>query len=204
MHKNVEVEIRGPLSKEQFKRLAKKFVAQGKVKNKKERVLIDYSTFLPGGIKNRTKDIRLRVTNGIPEVIVKIGTWGKNENRKELSLLAKPGEFDKMVEIFSVLGFTKGVLCIRKSQVFDYRGIEFALTEVPGHSYYYEAEKMIADNKDSKKVIDQIASVCHELGLKIYSQSEFFNYIKKLNKEANEIFHSKNHTPEYFKKRFHL
>ncbi|MFA6258056.1 MAG: hypothetical protein WC671_03580 [Candidatus Paceibacterota bacterium] len=204
MDKNIEIEIRGPLLKKEFYNLIEFFENKGKKTSEKDRVLIDYSTFLEGGVENRKKDIRLRVTNGIPEIIVKIGEWGGTEQRKELSAFTKPGEFDTLVEIFGELGFTKGMLCERKSKVYDYKGIEFALVEVPGHSYYYEAEKMASLNENGEELINEIENVCKELKLNIFDKKQFFEYIDKLNKEANEIFDYKNYTLNYFKNRFNL
>ena len=202
MEKNIEVEIRGPLSKEKFEELVKLFEEKGEKKSEKDRVLIDYSTFLEGGVEHRKKDIRLRVTNNIPEIIVKIGEWGENEQRKELSIFGKPGEFDTMVEIFGELGYGKGMLCQRKSKVYDYKEVEFSLVEVPGHSYYYEAEKMADKDENGEELITEIKNVCKELGLDIFSKEQFFQYIENLNKEANEIFEFINYTPNYFKNRF--
>jgi len=156
MDKNIEIEIRGPLSKEKFNNLVLFFDKKGKKLTEKERILIDYSTFLKGGVKNREKDIRLRVTNGIPEIIVKLGKWGGTDHRKELSVLTNPNSFDTLVEIFGELGFSKGILCVRKSKVYEYKGIEFALVEVPNHSYYYEAEKMAYENESAKKITEEI------------------------------------------------
>ena len=204
MDKNIEIEIRGPLTKEEFDNLVKLFENKGKKTSKKDRVLIDYSTFLEGGVENRRKDIRLRVTNGIPEIIVKIGEWGGSEQRKELSVFTKPGEFDTLVEIFGELGFRKGMLCVRKSTVYEYKNIEFALVEVPGHSYYYEAEKMTNDKESADEIIKEIKNVCRDLNLDIFAKKQFFEYIDKLNKEANEIFDYKSFTPNHFKNRFNL
>jgi predicted adenylyl cyclase CyaB len=204
MQKNIEIEIRGPLSKTEFNNLKKLFEVKGKKVTEKERVLIDYSTFLKGGVKNRKKDIRLRVTNNIPEIVVKIGEWGGTEQRKELSVFTKPGEFDTLVEIFGELGFSKGMLCERKSKVYMYKGIEFALVEVPGHSYYYEAEKMAHNKENAEKILAEMTEVCTDLGLSVFDKKQFFKYIQKLNKEANEVFHYKNHKPNYFKNRFGL
>ena len=202
MGKNIEIEIRGPLSKKKFKELIKLFDEKGKKKSEKDRVLIDYSTFLKGGVENRKKDIRLRSTNKIPEIIVKIGKWGENEQRKELSIFGKPGEFDMMVEIFGELGYKKGMLCERKSKVYDYKGIEFALVEVPEHSYYYEAEKMADKNENGEELIAEIKNVCKELGLDVFDKDQFFKYVQDLNKEANEVFDYENYTADYFNKRF--
>ncbi|MBU0999129.1 hypothetical protein KKG24_02350 [Patescibacteria group bacterium] len=204
MDKNIEIEIRGPLSKEEFDNLVKFFEEKGKKTSEKDRVLIDYSTFLEGGVEKRKKDIRLRVTNGIPEIIVKVGEWGGTEQRKELSVFTKPGEFDTLVEIFGELGFSKGMLCVRKSKVYEYKDIEFALVEVPGHSYYYEAEKMASNNENGDELIKELENVCKELKLNIFDKKQFFEYVDKLNKEANEIFDYKNNTPNYFKNRFNL
>jgi len=204
MNKNIEIEIRGPLSKKEFDNLVKFFKTKGKKTSDKNRILIDYSTFLKGGVKNRNKDIRLRVTNGVPEIIVKLGKWGDDEHRKELSTFTKPGEFDILVEIFGELGLNKGMLCVRKSKVYEYKNIEFSLVEVPGHSYYYEAEKMAHEEEATDEIIKEIKNVCKKLKLKIFDKKQFFEYIDKLNKEANEIFDYKNYTPNYFKNKFDL
>lgn len=204
MNKNIEVEIRGPLSKKEFEDLIGLFEAEGKKMTERDRILIDYSTFLEGGIENRQKDIRLRVTNGIPEIIVKIGGWGGVDWRRELSVFTKPGEFDTLVEIFAALGFCKGMLCVRKSKVYEYKGVEFALVEVPGHSYYYEAEKMISDKEDINRITDEIIDMCKNLGLSVFDQKCFFEYINTLNKEANEVFDYQTYIPNYFKNRFGL
>lgn len=204
LNKNIEIEIRGPLSKDKFNKMVAFFDANGKKMNEKKRILIDYTTSLEGGVENREKDVRLRITNGIPEIIVKLGKWGGEEQRKELSVLAETGSFDTLVEIFGELGFTKGILCERKSKVYMYQEIEFALVEVPNHSYYYEAEKMAVKTENSQKVTDDIKKVCLDLGLDIFDQKGFFKYINQLNKESNEIFEYVNHKEDYFKDRFRL
>jgi len=204
MDKNIEVEVRGPLSKEKFEDLVSFFKAKGEELTEKNRVSIDYSVFLDGGVEDREKDIRLRVTNGIPEIIVKIGKWEGVEQRKELSVFTKQGEFDKLVEIFAALGFHKGMLCVRKSKVYEYKGIEFALVEVPGHSYYYEAEKMAHAKENADDLIEKIKNTCKELGLEVFDRKNFFEYIDQLNKEANEVFEYAGYTPNYFKDRFSL
>ncbi len=204
MDKNIEIELRGPLSKEEFNNLVNFFENNGKKTSEKDRILIDYSTFLEGGVEKRKKDIRLRVTNGIPEIIVKVGEWGGAEQRKELSAFTRPGEFDTLVEIFGELGFGKGMLCVRKSKVYEYKDIEFALVEVPRHSYYYEAEKMATGKENGDELIKEIENVCKELNLNIFDKKQFFEYIDKLNKESNEVFDYKNYTPNYFKNRFNL
>ena len=57
MAKNIEVEYSGPLADEQAKKLKEFFEKNGEKVATKHRVLIDYSTFLGDGLKNRKKDI---------------------------------------------------------------------------------------------------------------------------------------------------
>lgn len=201
---NIEVEIRGPISKNDYDNLIAKFEKDGKKIGEKDRILIDYSTFLPGGVENREKDIRLRSTNGIPEIMIKLGAWGGTDQREEISVLGQTGQFDAMVKAFAVLGYEKGMLCHRKTKVFEYQDIEFALVEVPGHSYYFEAEKMVEDTEDKDKITQEILSVCQNLGLSAFNQKEFFDYIHQLNSETNEIFEFDKYPKDYFKKTFNI
>lgn len=202
MTKNIEVEVRGQLTAEEYERISSLLERKGEKKTEKHRLLIDYSTFLPGGIEKRTKDIRVRVTNGQPEIVLKLGSWGGTESRKELSVHPREGEFDTLVEIFGHLGYEKGILAVRNSRVYDYRGIEFALVEVPGHSYYFEAEKMAHEHDDADAVLAELTSTCESLGLTVFSKEAFFDYIHVLNKEANDVFDFTTYTPGDFKKKF--
>lgn len=204
MENNIEVEVRGLLSTEDYKKLKTFFDENARKIEEKERILIDYSTFLPGGVEERKKDIRLRVTNGIPEIIIKLGEWGGSEHRKELSVKTAPGTFDVLTEIFAALGYEKGVLAERRSLVYDYNEIEFALVEVPGHSYYFEAEKMVQDGENYEELLDEMKRVCGEMGLTVFSKEEFFAYIHKLNKEANSVFNALEASPNFFRDNYRM
>lgn len=200
---NIEVEVRGRLTEEKYNELTQFFHKEGKHIESKHRILVDYSTFLTGeGVKERTRDIRLRITNGKPEIITKLGKWGGQESRKEISIFTEEGSFDALVENYAVLGYTKGVLCIRNTEVFQYKDIEFALVEVPGHSLYYEAEVLVPNQQAAETAHEKLETVCRELDLSMFSSEEFYSYIEELNREANEVFDFDKEGPGYFKKRF--
>lgn len=203
MTKNIEVEYSGPLSNEQVKKVKAFFDEYGKKITTKHRVLIDYSTFLGDGLKNRKKDIRLRITNGEPEIIVKLGDWTSSNHRKELSVFTERGSFDTLVQIYAALGYKKGMLCERITEVYNYDDIEFAIVEVPGNSFHFEAEIM-ADEGGIEAAKNHIQEVCEELGLEIFTDEGYIAYIEKLNKEANEIFDFNNYTENYFEDRYHF
>lgn len=203
MNKNIEVETRGQLSKADYDRLKKYLETNGMFVEKKERILIDYSTLNENdGMEKRTKDVRLRVTNGIPEIIIKIGKWGADEARKEISIKAASGTFDDLVEVFAHLGWKRGVLCVRNSLVYNYKDIEFALVEVPGHSYYFEAEMMIEKAESKITAVNHIKDICAELKLKTFTQKDFFDYLEILNTKVNEIFDYDQVEAQYFMNRF--
>lgn len=199
---NIEIEVRGPLTAGAYTDLKAFLDANARKLVTKNRILIDYSTFLPGEMKDRQKDIRLRITNGVPEIMIKLGGWGAADKRKELSVTTAPGTFDTLVEMFAALGYERGVLCDRRTEAYDYKGVEFALVEVPGHSYFYEAEKMAHEGQDLEAVTAEIRTVCGELDLPIFTSDEFFAYVETLNKEANEVFDFAKEGPGYFAKRF--
>lgn len=206
MSHDIEVEVRGPLSHEQREKLVTLFRKDGTLSGIKNRTLIDYSSCMPGDtLAGRTRDIRLRVTNKIPEIIVKIGEWKHADQRQELSIKGQPGEFDTMVKIFAAMGYTKGVLCVRRTEVYLYKGVEFAFVEVPGHSWHFEAEKMHDAIHDAHEARVEIEQLCRKLGLTLFDEKDFFNYVKKLNAEANELFDfERDYTEGYFQKRFNL
>jgi adenylate cyclase class IV len=205
MENNIEVELRGRLTTDEYNELHTFLLREGKYKERKNRILLDYSTFMPEeGIANRTRDIRLRVTNGQPEIITKLGRWGGGENRKEISVLTEKGSFDRLVETYAVLGYTKAILCIRNTEVFEYKDIEFALVEVPGHSYYFEAETMVSSLDSLPDAHEKIGAVCKDLKLNIFDDEGFYKYIEVLNKEANEVFEYNTVEEGYFENRFSL
>lgn len=197
--KDIEVEIRGPLTKDEFDKLDTFLQKEGVFKQKKERVLIDYSS----GMENRTKDIRIRETNGVPEIVLKLGSWGGTESREEISIKTESGKFESLVKVFGELGYEKGVLCVRNSMVYDYKGIEFALVEVPNHSFFFEAE-IVSTPEGAEEAEKNIKQICDELNLKVFSKDGFFEYVNTLNKEANIDFDYKNFEKGYFEEKKYL
>ena len=85
-NKNIEVEIRGPLTKREYLNLERFLKKNGRFVQKKDRVLIDYSS---ESLESRENDIRLRVTNKIPEIVIKTGKLGGSDERREISVLTK-------------------------------------------------------------------------------------------------------------------
>lgn len=191
-----EIELRGPLTKDKYDEIKSLLDKTGKFKEEKRRVFYDYSTFIPGeGIRGRTKDFRVRETNGKPEVILKLGKWQGSDRREELSVFTEKGSTDKLLKIFGEMGFTKAMKGERHTLAYDYKDLEIALVEVPGHSYYFEAEIIASATSDHDKVYKKIKKELDELGLNTFSDDAFNDYIDLLNKEVNEVYEYVKPTP---------
>ena len=202
-HKNFEIEVRGPLNKDQYNHLLKFLSQKGKKKSYKKRILIDYSESIGNKkLDKRNVDLRIRSTNGIPEIILKRGKWAAQDARDEISILTKRGSFDKLVQFFGAVGITKGVLCERNISVFDYKNIEFAIIEIAGEYYTYEAEILLDNKNDSEASKKKINEVCHNLGLDIFSDKEFFDFIKMLNKSINKKFDFTDYKSGFFENKY--
>ena len=190
-----EIELRGRLSKEKYLSVKKFLEKNGLFKEEKVRTFYDFSTFIPGeGLRGRTKDFRIRETNGQPEVILKLGAWQGSDRREELSVLTAKGSTETLLKIFGEMGFEKAVKGVRHTFAYDYKSVEMALVEVPDHSYYFEAEIVAPAKSDHGKVHKQIEKVINELGLELFSEDGFHKYIDLLNSESNEIYEYKKET----------
>lgn len=187
-----EIELRGRLDNKEYKRIKKFLDKNGTFKQEKTRTFYDYSTFIPGeGLRGRKKDFRIRETNGQPEIILKLGNWQGSDRREELSVLTEKNSTEKLLKIFGEMGFTKAITGLRHTFAYDYNDIEIALVEVPGHSYYFEAEIVAPADSDHDKVHKKIKDELDNLGLETFSDEGFHNYIDLLNAESNKVYEYK-------------
>ncbi len=192
MQKNIEVELRGPLTEESYKKLLNYLEANGNLVKKENRFLIDYSTFLEG-IGERKSDIRTRITNGKVELIVKKGRFG-GASREEASVFVENNDLDRALHFMSLLGYKKGVAADRGIVRYQIGGIEIAIQDVRVygaenkiHSRFFEAEIMSAE--DGKKEAEmKIKKFLKNLGLSFFQESDWIGYVEKMNKEANGVF----------------
>ena len=105
-----EIEQRGKLSKEKFHELDKLFRKDGKFVDVKKRLSLIWCTSVKSAaeVKDETIDLRLRVTNGEGEVVLKHGKWSGSDSRKEFSFPVKDADnFWDYLEFVRILGYHK-------------------------------------------------------------------------------------------------
>jgi adenylate cyclase class IV len=200
---NIEVEHRGVLSKEKFKELSALLKERGKFVKEKDRFSVIY---FPRG-KERLKvsksplDLRVRITNKKSELILKYGRTSGNDARKGFSFPVDSGKFEATTEFLKILGFYYGILQATKTYVYMYKDIEFALVDVPGWGYYFEAEKL-TDVKSIENANKKIELACKEFDLDILNDKDFYNLLEDLGNRPGFRFNFKKKTFSTIKKRF--
>lgn len=195
MEKNIEVETRVFLDEKARRALERFLKEKAQMKNDKERVFIDYSTFLEG-IGERKMDIRTRVTNGEVELIVKAGSFGGGA-RTEASVFVAGNNLKNALQFMGALGYKKGVLGVRKIYTYQYEDIEIALQEVVECEGSVIKEKIwgafaefeiMTHEAGKDEALERIHSFISSLHLTVFTDEQWYSFVKKMNQEANGVF----------------
>ncbi|MDE1868766.1 MAG: hypothetical protein KGH60_02250 [Candidatus Micrarchaeota archaeon] len=187
-----EVEIRGLLDKAGASKLKAFLSKNGRYKGTHKRMLIDYTPFS----SDKNRDVRVRITDGKPEMIVKVGEW-LGDIRDEAPVMLREGELVNAIRLYSHLGYKKGFVIVRRIAKYDYRGIEFSVSEIikidkklaetPGYGFFFEAEIMSAKSA-AAKAHRRIEGVLDELGLESMTNEGFAAFVNKMNESGNLLF----------------
>lgn len=183
-----EIELRGPLKLAQKEKLEKILAKDGKLIRQYNRTQWCFKNSLnKHDLSVKNKDLRIKNTNGNWEISLKIGELAKI-SRKEISLPFLACNKKQAFNLLRFLGHNQGIVAIRNAKIYLYKDIEWAIVEVPNHSYYFEAEKLVNNKKVSTQVEMEIRGICNKLGLKIFSKKEYYKYIEVLDTQANKLF----------------
>lgn len=180
--KTFEVELRGPLTPTTKKKLLKFLDSHGKKVKEYKRTQWIF------GLSHQKKiDFRIKQTNGECEFSLKAGKLS-DTNRHEISIPFVKDRLQQALDLAKYLGRNEGLIAKRNASIYSYKGIEWAVVDVPGHSSYFEAEKLVKNKDAAGKAEKEIRRVAEELGLNIFADKELMGYIRKLDKEANKKF----------------
>lgn len=149
MLKNIELEFRAEVLKRSFWRVLRKLRARGKLISKTKRLSVMYF----GKIGKIEIDIRVRITNGVSEVVIKRGSF-HSHNRIEVSQLIDKSQFIGMVKLMTQLGFTDVKVGERETYNFDFgNGVIVSLGR-GGNISYLEIEKMSSVENQKKDTLE--------------------------------------------------
>jgi len=203
---NIEVEIRGPLKAKQLQGLKKFLAENGKFIGRKSRLsLMYFPKKIPKDVwtmKNELVDLRLRITNGQTQMVMKYGQWAGSDIRQEFEFPIEKNKFGAAVEFLTALGWTKAVACATNAFIYQYCGIEFALVEIKGYGYMYEAEILAKNKKDVSAAKKKIKIICLQLGLREYEPGEFERQCNQINNTKKLQFDFAKTSFNIFKRQF--
>ncbi|MEM0475413.1 MAG: hypothetical protein QW343_01325 [Candidatus Norongarragalinales archaeon] len=196
LRKEFLVELRGPLEEDEFVRLTKDLKAKGVFVGDFDRFLIDCSSREAAS----EFDLRVRVTNGEPELVVsvnheKLKLRSPHAVRREIALKLQQKQMDELIHFLTLIGYERGYLCERRIRAFAFRGVDFLLVEVPGHSKFFEARKLALDEKQIASARKQIELVLEELGLRKFSEKEYYSYVEELRRNVDGFFNFRDYKP---------
>ncbi|MEI6731832.1 MAG: CYTH domain-containing protein [archaeon] len=181
----MEVEVRGKISGSFDEALSMMHEKTKFVKTKKRISLI----YLRNGfvkdvrsIRDDHVDLRVRITNGQATLVMKHGAWGGSDVRREIEIPIENEKFEDTVELLHILGLSQGVISVTETNVFDYKGVEFAFVKYANQDVnYFEAEKIAKKGQDTNAVMKEIELVCKELDLKLIPEEEMLDIMNLTN-----------------------
>lgn len=175
----VEIEFRGPLTKTGFQKLLAFLKRNGKfVKRTKRKTFVFFTD-------DKTLDLKVRITDGQSEIVVKKGFWGARK-REEIVLPIETKLVGAAQEILAALGYEEGVMTLREAEVFVYKDVEFSLVKCPKNYYFYEAE--FVGGKSIKDPEAHVKRVLKSLELGIWSEKEVYDFLMFCNQNIDEHF----------------
>jgi len=188
---SVEIELRAHVSSPRMAAIRQLMLTATSC-TKQARSFIDYSTFLEG-IGERKLDVRVRVTNGVPEIVVKRGQFG-GAVRHEAGVSLDPADLEKVLELMALLGYSKGVLGGRRIHRAKFHNVEVALQEVLDcrdptvvGDVFVEVEYLGAaiDHTAAERELRQFLAAYE---LEPFTVDQWNSYVKSLNEKWNGVY----------------
>ncbi len=146
-------------------------------------------------------DLKVRITNGKGELVLKYGDWSGNDARKEFLFPIEKEKFEEMIEFLKILGHYHGVLQATVTDLYRYKGVDFSLVNVPGWGYYFEAE-IVTEEGGVEDANKKIRDVCKSLGIEVLDHKGFCALLESLNNRPGHRFNLNKQNFTEIKKRF--
>ncbi|MCX6765548.1 MAG: CYTH domain-containing protein [Candidatus Moranbacteria bacterium] len=130
--RNIEVEIRSFISKEEYDELLKFFEERGKLISKDKQ-----ETYYFKGLW----DLRIQKNNFYSKIWFKKGKI-HDDFREEIEIKFDSGDFNELKKLFDALGYKVDIKWLRTRHTFRWQGITVTVDFTKGYGYIIELEKM--------------------------------------------------------------
>lgn len=182
MFKNIELELRAEVLKENFDTVLNKLKKKGNLISETNRL----SVMFFGKCGDNCFDVRVRIANKESEVVIKKGDL-HSHNRIEFSQKISNNQFIKIVKIISQFGFDTKV-GERKNINFQFPNAIIISLVKTGDLSYLEIEKM-TDELNQEKDKEELYFLAKTLRVEIIENREKFdNFCKRLSETIDWQF----------------
>lgn len=190
---NIELEFRARVLFEDYQKTKKYLEQNGVLKSQTQRLSI--MTF--NKIDGNEIDIRVRITNGESEIVLKKGNF-ESHNRIEISQVLNKDQFMGMVKIISIIG--SGLIKVGEQHTLNYDfGNDIIVSLITsGKVVYLEFEKISSDENIDQNT-QEIMSHISKMGVQIIkNRKEFLELCESRLRNGNDwIF--ENHEEDYLR-----
>lgn len=184
-----EIEIRGKINDEEFKKLQEFLSKNTELTDQYDRLTIDIS---PGfdpktrnwdqvnkASNNNQIDLRIKKSGKNEKISVKLGHYA-SKNRQEFEIDLKDGELIDALRLFEALDFKTGMIYFWKSSLYKYKDFEIKINEYPSGNRDWEIE---SQNPESDP-----ETLAKELSLHPFTEEEFKEYINWKNNNLHDLY----------------
>ncbi|VVB79822.1 ADP-ribose pyrophosphatase [uncultured archaeon] len=160
--KNIEIELRSFISKEDYERLLRFF---------REKATLVKEDFQETHYFNSEQDLRIQKNNFGCKIWLKKGKI-HDEAREELEIKLTKEDFEKVQELFAILNYGVSIKWLRDRKQFDWEGIKVCLDLTKGYGYIIELEK-IGSELDKVRILEELRQKFIELRVPLTPREEF-------------------------------
>ncbi|MBI4017406.1 MAG: CYTH domain-containing protein [Candidatus Aenigmarchaeota archaeon] len=158
--KNIEVEVRAFITKEQYDALFKRF---GNASNEDEQVTYYF---------NGPVDLRIQQNRSYSKIWLKKGAL-HSDAREEVEVHVAREDFGKLEALFRALGYEIAIKWFRTRNEFTYDGATVTLDYTKGYGYILELEKIVNAESDVEKTKRELIEKMRSLGITPTPKEEF-------------------------------
>ena len=160
--KNIEVEIRSFISKEEYERLLKFF---------KEKARLIKEDYQESFYFDCDQDLRIQKNDFYSKIWMKKGSL-HDKHREEIEVKFDKKDFGELEKLFISLGFNIDIKWFRKRFEFEWEDIVVCLDFTKGYGYIIELEKM-SSVENQEKEFKNLKQKLESLNVKITPKEEF-------------------------------
>lgn len=184
-----EVEIRGKINQEEFKKLGEFLSKEAKLVDQYDRLTIDISPGFDPKTRNWDQinkrddnnqiDLRIKKSGKNEKITVKLGHYA-SKSREEFEIDLKEGELIDTLRLFEALGFKNGMIYFWKSSLYKYKNFEIKINEYPSGYRDWEIE--------SQNPASNPNDLAQKLSLKPFIEDEFRDEINWKNNKLHDLY----------------